>query len=109
MGVIVHDPFPFPNMMPLANTYIAIGTCKVDMKLSFDSQGQRLYTIHVPYNHWINVDAFYQLLEPLYVGNVVLQANTVVMHDLSKFVHDSLGYQLYMKGMRNFEDDGLTN
>lgn len=109
MGIIIHQNFPFPNMPPAKESYLCVGFSEVKMHLGFDAHGNRLYTITVPYSHYVNINALYQRLQPVYTSTSVLTANTVVMENLSKFTMDSFKAGLAAKGITDFEDDGIVN
>ena len=110
MGVIINQAFPFPNMPHFSGTYIVIGECDVPVVLDFDTEGKRRYTLTVPYQHWSSVNAFFcGLSKPLYTANLVMVANSYVMHDLSQFIHGEFAKLIIKTGLTDFTDDGLIN
>ena len=109
MGITINQPFPFSNLPPQSNVYVALGTGIVGMNMMFDDSNVRIYTLDLISKYWLNKDMYDKGFEPVMVQTGSVQGTIQQLANISAFFHDSAAAGLAVNGITDVTIDYINN
>ena len=109
MGITINQPFPFSNLPPQSNVYVALGEGVVGIKMTFDESNIRVYALDLITKYWLNKDTYDSGLQPVFVKSGSVLGNIEQMANISAFFHDSVAAGLAEKGITDITIDYISN